>query len=186
MTKVILGLTISLDGFAEDINGSVGKLYPDLDTLRETEVLKESISSTGSVVMSKKEFAMAEDPDSLADNYEYQVPIFVFTDKAPKKYPKENDKLSFTFVTDGIKSAVRQAKTAAGDKDVTIIGSASTAQEGIKSGLADELHIDIIPLFLKRGYRPFEDIGNKAIEVERIKVIALPAGRTHLRFRFIK
>ena len=71
MTKVILGLTISLDGYAEDIDGSVGKLYPDLKTLRETDVLKESISSTGSVVMSKKEFSMAEDPDSIADNYEY-------------------------------------------------------------------------------------------------------------------
>lgn len=52
MGKVILGLTISLDGFAEDKNGSVGKLYPDLDTLRGTEVLNESIRSTGSVVMS--------------------------------------------------------------------------------------------------------------------------------------
>lgn len=57
-------------------------------TLRDTEVLKESISSTGSVVMSKKEFALAEDPDLIADNYEYHVPIFVFTDKAPEKHPK--------------------------------------------------------------------------------------------------
>lgn len=186
MTKVILGLTISIDGFAEDINGSVGKLYPDLDTLRETEVLKESISSTGSVVMSNKEFTMAEDPDSIADNYEYQVPIFVFTDEEPEIHPKENDKLTFTFVTDDIKSAVMQAKAAADDKDVTIIGSASTAQECIKSGLADELHIDILPVFLKEGYRPFEDIDNKTLKVERINVTALPAGRTHLRFRFIK
>ena len=186
MTKVILGLTISLDGFAEDINGSVGKLYPDLDTLRETEVLKESISSTGAVVMSKKEFSMAEDPDWMADNYEYQVPIFVFTDKEPEKHPKENDNLSFTFVTGGIKSAVMQAKAAAGDKDVTIIGSASTTQQCLRTGLADELHVDIIPLFLKRGYRPFEDITNNPLKVERINVIALPAGRTHLKFRFIK
>jgi len=129
---------------------------------------------------------MAEDPDWMADNYEYQVPIFVFTDKAPEKHPKENDKLTFTFITDGIKSAITQAKAAAGDKDVTIIGSAGTAQQCMKSGLADELHIDIIPLFLKRGYRPFEDIGNKSINVERIKVAALPSGRTHLKFRFVK
>lgn len=186
MAKVILGLTISLDGFAEDINGSVGKLYPDLDTLRETEVLKQSIRSTGSVVMSMKEFDMAEDPDSLAEGYEYQVPIFVFTDKPPEKHPKENDELSFTFVTDGIESAVRQAKTAAGEKDVTIIGSASTTDQCIKAGLADELEIDIIPIFLKKGHRPFEDIGNKSIEVERINVVALPAGRTHFRFRIVK
>ena len=110
MAKVILGLTISLDGFAEDINGSVSKLYPDLDTLRETEVLKQSINSTISVVMSKNEFDMTEDPDLYADNYEYQVPIFVFTDKEPEIHLKENDNLTFTFVTDGIKSAIKQRK----------------------------------------------------------------------------
>ncbi len=186
MSKVILGLTISLDGYAEDTDGSVGKLYPDLKTLRETDVLKESISSTGSVVMSKKEFSMAEDPDSIADNYEYQVPIFVFTDTVPKKLPKENEKLTFTFITDGIKNAVLKAKTAAKDKNVTIIGSASTTQQCLKARLADELHVDIIPIFLKKGYRPFEDIGNKSINLERITVITLPEGRTHLRFRILK
>ena len=59
MGKVILGVTISLDGFAEDSNGSVSALYPDLDTLRNTEVLQESIHTTGSVVMAWKEYAMA-------------------------------------------------------------------------------------------------------------------------------
>jgi len=186
MPKVIIGVTISLDGFAEDSNGSVGALYPDLDTLRNTEVLRESIQTTGSVVMAWKEFAMAKDPDWFAGNYEYQVPIFVFTDKAPKKHPKETDKLTFTFVTDGIKSAIRQAKAAAGDKNVTIIGSASTTQQCIRAGLADELHLDIIPVFLKAGFRPFEDTGNKSIKLERIKVADLPAGRTHLRFRVVK
>ncbi len=186
MGKVILGVTISLDGFAEDSNGSVGALYPDLDTLRNTEILRESQRNTGAVVMAWKEFAMAEDPDWFAGNYEYQVPIFVFTDKAPKKHPKETDKLTFTFVTDGIKSAVRQAKAAACDKDVTIIGSARTAQQCLKAELADELYIDIIPIFLKGGFRPFEEIGNGSVQVERIKVVELAAGRTHLRFRFMK
>ncbi|MCZ7381787.1 MAG: dihydrofolate reductase family protein [Candidatus Methanoperedens sp.] len=186
MAKVILGVTISLDGFAEDINGSVGALYPDLDTLRNTDVLQESIHTTGSVVMAWKEYAMAEDPDWFAGNYEYQVPIFVFTDKEPKKHPKETDKLTFTFVTNGIKSAILQAKAAAGDKNVTIIGSASTTQQCIRAGLADELHIDIIPVFLKAGFPPFEDIGNKLIKLERMKAVELPAGRTHLRFRVVK
>ena len=185
MGKVILGVTISLDGFAEDSNGSVGALYPDLDTLRNTEVLQESIRTTGSVVMAWKEFAMAEDPDWVA-GYEYQVPIFVFTDKVPEKHPKETDRLTFTFVTDGIKSAILQAKAAAGDKNVTIIGSASTTQQCIRAGLADELEIDIIPIFLKAGFPPFEDIGNKLIKLERIEAVELPAGRTHLRFRVIK
>jgi len=186
MAKVILGVTISLDGFAEDSNGSVGALYPDLDTLRNSEALQESIRTTGSVVMAWKEYAMAEDPDWFAGNYEYQVPIFVFTDTVPRKHPKETDRLTFTFVTDGFKSAIRQAKTAAGEKNVTIIGSASTTGQCLKAGLADELYIDIIPVFLYGGFRPFEDIGTKSIRMEKIKVAELPAGRTHLRFRVIK
>jgi dihydrofolate reductase len=136
--------------------------------------------------MAWKEFAMAEDPDWFAGNYEYQVPIFVFTDKAPKKHPKETDTLSFTFVTDGIKSAVKQAIAVAGDKNVTIIGSGSTTQQCIRAELADELHIDIIPVFLKAGFRPFEDMGNISIKVERMETVDLPAGRTHLRFRVVK
>ena len=79
-----------------------------------------------------------------------------------------------------------QAKAAACSKNVTIIGSASTTAQFIRAGLADELHIDIIPVFLKAGFRPFEDIGKKSFKVERIKVVDLPAGRTHLRFRFVK
>src|SRR4030043_2442306 len=119
---------ISLDGFAEDSAGSVGALYPDLEELDRTSVLKESIENTGAVVMAWKEFAMAEDPDWIAGNYEYQVPIFVFTDEIPEKHPKETDRLTFTFVTNGIESAVRQARLAAGRKDVTIIGSVTTVQ----------------------------------------------------------
>lgn len=186
MAKVILGLTISLDGFAEDVNGSVAALYPDLDTLSSTKVMREAIQNTGAVVMAWKEFAMAEDPDLYAGNYEFQVPIFVFTDIVPKKHPKETDKLTFTFVTDGAESAVRQAKAAAGSKDVQVIGSVHTVQLFIQKRFADELHIDILPKFLYEGLRPFEHIGNKPIQLERIKVVELPADRTHMRFRFIK
>ena len=181
MAKVILGVTISLDGFAEDSKGSVGALYPDLDTLRKTDLLQESIRTTGSVVMAWKEFAMAEDPDWFAGNYEYQVPIFVLADKAPEKHPKETGNLTFTFVTDGIESAVRRAKVAAGRKDVTIIGSAATVQQVLNAGLSDELQIDIIPIFLHNGFRPFERVDGN-IKLKKIKVIE--AGeRTSLQFR---
>ena len=79
MAKVILGVTISLDGFINDRKGSVEALYPDLAALRDTEALQESIQNTGAVVMGRNSYAMAEDPDTIADNYEYQVPIFVLT-----------------------------------------------------------------------------------------------------------
>jgi dihydrofolate reductase len=116
MAKVILGMTVSLDGFINDRSGSVSALYPDLAALRDTDPLRESIQNTGAVVMGHNSFAMAEDPDTLADNYEYQLPIFVLTHQPPSKKPKENERLTFTFVTDGIESAITQAKAAAGGK----------------------------------------------------------------------
>jgi dihydrofolate reductase len=186
MGKVVVGMTMSLDGFINDRNGSVEALYPDLATLRYIDPLKESIQNTGAVVMGRNSFAMSEDPDWFAGNYEYQVPIFVLTHQVPKKMPKQTDTLTFTFVTDGIESAVEQAKSAAGDKEVNIIGAANTAQQCLQAGLADELHVDIMPVFLGAGLRAFDEINKSRIHLERIKVMELPGGRTHLRFRIIK
>jgi dihydrofolate reductase len=183
MGKVILGVTISLDGFAEDSGGSVGALYPDLEILDTTEVQKESIRNTGAVVMAWKEFAMAEDPDLYAGNYEFQVPIFVVGDRLPQKHPKETETLKFSFVADGCERAIEQAKAAAGNKDVLIIGSASTTRKCLIMGLVDELHLDIIPIFLHEGFRPFEDIRDVSVQLERTKVVELPAGRIHTEFR---
>jgi len=177
---------MSLDGFINDRSGSVAALYPDLDTWRYTEPGRESIQNTGAVVMGRNSFAMAEDPDTIAENYEYQVPIFVLTHQAPKRHPRENDRLSFTFVTEGIESAIAQAKAAAGDKDVTVIGAASTAQQCLKAGLADELHIDIMPVLLCDGLRLLEDMDMESIRLERLKVVELPGGRTHMEFRIVK
>jgi dihydrofolate reductase len=186
MGKVILGATMSLDGFINDRSGSLAALYPDLDTLQDTEPLQESIRNTGAVVMGRNSFAMAEDPDTIADNYEYQVPIFVLTHAPPERHPRENDQLTFTFVTDGIESAVSQAKAAAGNKDVTIIAATSTARQCLEAGLADELHIDIMPVLLCGGLRLFEDFEMESVGLERIKVVALPGGRTNLQFRIVK
>ena len=184
--KVVLGMTISLDGFINDCDGSVAALYPDLVAWGETEQGKESIQNTGAVVMGRNSYAMAEDPDWFVGNYEYQVPIFVLTHEPPVRHPKESEDLTFTFVTDGIESAIRQAKAAAGNKEVNVIGAASIAQQCLKAGLADELHVDIMPVFLGGGLRPFEGIDAKQVQLERVHVMELPGGRTHLRFRVIK
>ncbi len=158
MAKVILGTTISLDGYVNDRNGSVEALYPDLVNWRDTELGKESIQNTGAVVMGRNSYAMAEDPDWFAGNYEYQVPIFVLTHHVPEKKPKETNALTFTFVSDGLESAVRQAEEAAGEKDVNLIGAAHTAQQCLNADLADELHVDIMPVLLCGGLRFFEHI----------------------------
>jgi dihydrofolate reductase len=115
MAKVILGMTMSLDGFINDRRGSVEALYSDLEAWRVTEPGRGSILNTGAVVMGRNSYDMAEDPDWFAGNYEYQVPFFVLTHRVPEGKPKEIAQLTFTFVTDGLESAVRTAKEAAGD-----------------------------------------------------------------------
>ena len=74
VTKVIVGMTISLDGFAADRNGSAGTLYPDLEDLRDTDYMQAMIRETGAVLMGKRAFEMG-DPDSYVGTYEFQVPI---------------------------------------------------------------------------------------------------------------
>jgi dihydrofolate reductase len=184
MGKVLAGITMSLDGFINDCNGDVSQLYSDFATLRETEVLQEAIIKTGAVVMGRRAYDMAEGDFT---GYEFQAPIFVLTHHVPEKAPKgENERLSFTFVTEGIESAIEKAKTAAGDKDVTVIGGADIVQQCLRAGLVEELQIDIMPLLLGEGLRFFEHLAASQIQLERIKVIELPAGRTELCFRVIK
>jgi len=183
MGKVVLGTTMSLDGFINDRNGDVSRLYPDLDELRKTEVLQESIKTTGAVVMGRRAYDMAEGDFT---DYEFQVPIFVLTHQAPQKAARgENERLTLTFVTDGIESALRQAKAAAGDKDVSVIGGASTAQQCIQTGLVDEIEIGIVPILFGEGLRFFDHLGADSIELETTRVVEA-AGVTYLTFRVVK
>ncbi len=185
MSKIIVGMTMSLDGFINDQSGSVADLYPDFAELSNTEILQEPIRNTGAVVMGRHTFDMADDPDAYADNYEFQVPIFVLTHQAPKKAPKQNEQLTFTFVTGGIEAAIAQAKAAAGDKDVTVVGGPNVIQQCVAAKLADELHVDIMPVLLGNGQRLFEHISDQPIALEKIKVLETPT-RTSLQFRIIK
>jgi dihydrofolate reductase len=116
------------------------------------------------------------------DDYEFQTPIFVLTHTPPAKYPKGNDKLSFTFVTDGIESAVSQAKNAAADKNVQIIGGANTIQQCLTAALCDELEIDITSILLGEGLRLFENIDIDKIKLKRIKLEKPTSSRTSITF----
>ena len=79
-------------------------------------------------------------------------------------------RLAFTFVTDGVTSAVEQAKQVAGDKNVSV-GSASIVQQCLKAGLLDEIHIDLLPVLLGGGVRLFDHLGSEPIELESIQVV---------------
>lgn len=184
MGKVIIGTTMSLDGFMNDRNGSVQSLYPDLAALGETEMLQDSIKTTGAVVMGMRSFEMAQGD---LTGYEYQVPIFVLTHNVPKMTIKgQNENLSVSFVTDGIESAIAKAKTAAGDKNVMVVGGADTAQQCLKAGLVDEIEIGIMPVLLGGGLRFFEYLTDEQIQLEKIRLLESSGGRTDIYFRVVK
>jgi len=183
MGKIIIGMTMSLDGFVNDRNGDVGRLYPDLEALRKTEMLQEAIRTTGAVVMGRHAYDMANGDFT---GYEFQVPIFVLTHHVPATVAKgENENFKFNFITDGIESAIEKAKAAAGEKDVTVVGGADIFRQCLNKGLADEIEIDIAPILLGDGLRLFEHINTESIELETTDVIESP-GVTHLRFRVAK
>jgi dihydrofolate reductase len=152
-----------------------------LAALRYTAYVKDAIEQTGAVLMGRKTFEMA-DPDSYVGNYEFQVPIFVMTHHPPSVAPKQDEHLTFTFVTGGVESAVSQARAAARDKAVQVVGGVSIAQQLLGAGLVDELHVDIMPVFLGKGLRWFESSSLESVRLEKISVQEVGA-RTSLRFR---
>jgi dihydrofolate reductase len=174
-------MTISLDGFLADQSGKAGRLYPDLAVLKHTAYMKDTIEQTGAVLMGRRTFEMG-DHDSYVGNYEFQVPIFALTHHPPSVAPKQDQHLTFTFVTDGVESAVAQAKAAARDKAVQLAGGVSIAQQLLDAGLVDELHVDIMPVILGIGLRSFESSSLERVRLEKISVREVGA-RTSLRVR---
>jgi dihydrofolate reductase len=183
MSKVIVGTTMSLDGFVANRNGDELVLYPDLEAFTKTAMFQQQILTTGAAVMGRHTYDRAQGDMT---GYEFQIPIFVLTHQPPKQGPKgQNDKLKVTFVTDGIESVLEKAKAAAGNKDVLIIGGANVSQQCIKEGLADELSIGIAPLLLGEGLRFFEHLDAEDLKLERIGT-AEAAGATYIRYRVLK
>ncbi len=186
MTKVIAGMAMSLDGFINDRNGSIEELYSDFSALHDAPAFKELIESTGAVIMGRHVYDMADPFTWVNDDYEFQVPLFILTHNPPEKFPKGNDKLTVTFVTDGVENAITQARKAAGDKIVQVIGGANTVQQCLNSGLCNELLIDIMPVLLGSGLRLFENIDTDAFKLERTKVEETTPMRTTIAFRVTK
>ena len=183
MANVVVGMTVSLDGFVEDRSGSAARLYPDLAELRDTAYMQDAIEETGAVIMGKRTFEMG-DPDSYVGNYEFQVPIFVLTHNPPAVPPKQDEHLTFTFVSDGVESAVGQATTAAGDKAVQVVGGVDVTRQVLEAGLADELCVDVMPVLLGGGLRLFKD-GLEHVQLEKLGVQEV-GPRTSLTFRIKK
>jgi dihydrofolate reductase len=106
--------------------------------------------------------------------------VFILThhERAPVE---KQDGTTYNFVTDGIESALGQARSAAGDKDVQVAGGASVVQQYLNAGLLDEFQVHVVPVFLGSGVRLFDDLGGRP-DLELTRVIDSPEV-THLSYR---
>lgn len=178
MGKVFLDMATSLDGFVNGPDGEDGGLHdwyfsPSGDT---TLILDELLDGIGAMVLGKRTFG--EQPDGF--DTPYKVPHFVLSHKPRQTVVRGG--ASFNFVSDGIESALEQAKTVAGDKDVCIAGGAVTAQQYLKAGLVDEIQIHLVPVLFGGGLRLFEP-GVEA-RLESVRVLESP-NVVHLKFRVV-
>src|ERR671928_1290931 len=142
------------------------------------EYLRETSTTTGALVTGRRTFDLT---NGWGGGHPLGVPVFVVTHTVPQEWVYEES--PFTFVTDGVESAVERARAVAGDKDVAV-GAASIVQQCIEAGLLDEVHVDLVPVLLGGGVRLFDHLGTEPIELERTRVIEAP-DVTHLTFRVV-
>ncbi|HSM54924.1 MAG TPA: dihydrofolate reductase family protein [Candidatus Sulfomarinibacteraceae bacterium] len=146
---------------------------------RDSEIQEEAFRNVGAVLMGRRMFDEGEEP--WGDNPPFHVPVFVLTHNPREKLVKEGG-TTFTFVSDGIESGLRQAREAAGERDIAIAGGASAIQQYLKAGLLDEIQIHLAPVLLGAGNRLFDGFNDEHIELERLRVVDSPTV-THLKYR---
>jgi len=158
------------------------------ETNASSAVLEEALESIGATVMGRNMFGggpgpWGEDPWDgwWGDDPPFHTPVFVLTNHEREPLEKEGG-TTFTFVTDGIESALAQAKEAAAGKDVSLGGGADVAQQYLAAGLLDELQLNVVPVLLGEGTRLFANLGDADVELEQVQVVEAP-GVTHIKYR---
>jgi dihydrofolate reductase len=209
MSKVKLHMTMSLDGYVAGPNQStddpLGVGGSDLhrwlvpleafrrahggeggDVNASTPVAEEILGGVGATIMGRNMFGGGPGPWDESwqgwwgDDPPYHGPVFVLTNH-PREPLELRGGTTFQFVTDGIDSALEQARAAAGDKDVSIGGGASAAQQYLRAGLLDELVVSIVPVFLGGGARLFDNLPPSTARLRQVEAIDAP-GVTHIRY----
>lgn len=206
MSKVMMGVTMSLDGFIAGPNdspehplgeggerlfewyssGDTEYTFPASDMVfkisaASADMLRRVFSSLGAIVTGRRTFDITDGWDG---RHPLDLPVFVVTHTVPHDWIEAHPDAPFTFVTEGVESAVRQAQAVAGDKNVAV-GAASLVQQCLAAGLLDEVHVDLVPVLLGGGVRLFDKLGPRTIELEKAEVIDAP-DVTHLTYRVVK
>jgi dihydrofolate reductase len=211
MSSVTCQISVSLDGFVAGPNQSLenpigegGMRLHDwgfvTDSWRaqhglqggehnaDAEVIEELFQGIGAYIMGRKMFGGGHGAwDETwrgwwGENPPFHAPVFVLSHHARAPLSMQGGTM-FTYVTDGIQSALEQARAAAGEKDVAVAGGASTVRQYLAAGMLDELYLHIVPIILGAGERLLEDVGDPALEP--VEVIASPAV-THIRYRIVR
>ena len=210
MSKLKFSVTMSLDGYVAGPNqtlkeplGVGGEELHDwavqLAVFKEAHggtggivnessaVLREMFESVGAVIMGRNMFGGGPGPWTSewkgwwGDNPPYHVPVFVLSHHKREPLPMQGG-TTFHFVTDGIESALRQAKESAAGKDILIGGGAETINQYLAAGLFYEINISIAPRFLGGGARLFDNLGASLPRLEQARVVDAP-GVVHVRYR---
>ncbi|MCG5469292.1 dihydrofolate reductase family protein [Micromonospora sp. LAH09] len=203
MGRTVLSMSVSLDGFAagpdvspEQPMGRGGERLHEwlfqadgdravaADGVTPVGVdaaqVRERHATTGAVVIGQRTFDVGVD---LWQDTPFPVPCFVVTREA--RDPLTMKSGVFTFVDDGLHSTLRQARHAAGDQSVLVMGGPTIGRQFVKAGLVDEIHLQLVPVLLGAGTRLFDDLGTDHVELERTAVIESPHV-THLRYHVPK
>jgi len=191
MALVICDMSTSVDGYVTGPNDSRQNPFGDgavmlhdwmfdAATDQDRAILHEMLDGVGAIVMGRKSFDKNEGDGGWGDGGPVgDIPCFVVTHNKPAaSYPPV-----FTFVTDGVASAIEQAKHVAGDKVVGLHG-ATVMQQALPLGLVDELRVHVIPVLLGGGTPLFGPL-DSSITLERTNALVTPAA-THIMFRVIR
>ncbi len=192
MTKVIFDMSMSLDGYAtasgvrpEEPMGDGGQQLHQwalgTDDQRSGEVLAESTRRVGATIAGRRTYDLSvpwwgpDGPSGAA-----RTPLFVVSHSAPAQVPAGG---VYTFV-DSLEEALRQARAAAGEKDVDIMG-VDIGQQLLRAGQVDELHVHLVPVLFGAGTRLFDNLGDDHIQLQILRVVK-GATATHLQYRVVK
>jgi len=215
MARLICDISTSLDGYVAGSNQTLEKplgrggelLHEWLTETRawrephglaggednaDSRVFGEHLRSIGATIMGRRMFSGGsgpwdEDPNAdswFGDDPPFHHPVFILTHHARDPVAKDGG-TTYRFVTDGIESALQQARVAAGDRDVQVAGGADAVQQYLAAGLLDEIQIHVAPVLLGGGVRLFGELGATPPKVELVRVIESP-GATHLRYRIVR
>jgi dihydrofolate reductase len=148
----------------------------------DSDIMREWFDATGAVVMGRTMYDTGEEP--WGDDPPFRAPVFVLTNRPRQPLVKQGG-TTFTFVTDGIHSALEQARAASGGRNVDIAGGADTVQQYLGAGLVDELQLHVVPVLMGGGLRLFDHIGTQQRRLETVRVVDTPHA-THLKYRILK